>query len=329
MLEAIAHTSLLDDDLGEDPETNALQERIARLTAHEAGLLVMSGTMGNQVSIRSHLTQPPFAVLCDHRAHILTSEGGGASTWSGAMIQSVVPRNGRYLTLEDIQEHAVLEDDIYYCPTRLISLENTLHGIIMPLSEARRICEWAHTHGIKVHLDGARLWDAAIAGAGSVTEHARLFDSVSVCFSKGLGAPIGSMVVGSRDFIKKARWCRKAMGGGTRQGGVISAAARVALEDTFGGDDEAAAAGQRGSQLQQSQENARRIATMWTSKGGKLANPTETSMVWLDLQAMGISATEWDDLGRREGLKLMAGRLVVHYRMFLSELIYRDLFFLV
>ncbi|KAL1955892.1 hypothetical protein VTO42DRAFT_7965 [Malbranchea cinnamomea] len=312
MLQAIANTPLLDDNFLEDPETNALQDFIAKLTNHEAALLVMSGTMGNQVALRSHLAQPPYAVLCDHRAHIISSEGGGVPTWTGAYIQAVVPRNGRYLVLEDVQKHAVLsgEDDFHDCPTRVISLENTLDGSVMPLDETRRICEWARRRGIKTHLDGARLWEVAVAGAGSVTEYASLFDSVSLCFSKGLGAPIGSMVVGSRDFVKKARWCRKAMGGGTRQAGVISAAARVAVEETFGRGPNG-----EGGKLRRGHEVARSIAEMWTSRGGKLAYPTETNMVWLDLDAAGISAPDWDELGRKEGLKLMGNRLVIHYQI--------------
>ncbi|EEP76506.1 conserved hypothetical protein [Uncinocarpus reesii 1704] len=311
MLEAIANTSLLDDDFMEDPATNALQEYIAELTGHEDGLLVMSGTMGNQVALRTHLTQPPYGILCDSRAHIIHYEGGGATTWTGAYLKGIEPTNGRYLVLEDIAKHAVLEDDFHVCPTRVISLENTLDGMVMPLDETKRICNWAHHHGLKVHLDGARLWEAVAARAGSLHDYARLFDSVSLCFSKGLGAPIGSILVGSAKFNKKARWFRKSIGGGTRQSGIIAAAARVAVEETFGrgpcGD---------GGKLKPSHANAAIIADMWVSKGGKLVSPTETNMVWFDLEAAGILAADWEALGQQEGLKLMGNRLVVHYRMY-------------
>lgn len=312
MLQAISKTSLLDDDYQEDSETNSLQEFIAKLTSHESALLVMSGTMGNQVAIRSHLAQPPYSILCDHRAHIIHWEGGGACTWTGAFIKGLIPSNGRHLILEDIQKHAMLDDGGFHgCPTRLISLENTLDGTIMPLDETQRICDWAHKNELKVHLDGARLWEAATAGAGSLTEYAGLFDSVSLCFSKGLGAPIGSMLVGSGEFIRKARWCRKAMGGGTRQAGIITAAARVAVEETFGRGPNG-----EGGKLRATHMKAQQIARAWKSRGGRLSSPTETNMVWLDLEHAGISGEQWDELGKREGLKLQGSRLVVHYRAY-------------
>lgn len=309
MLEAICQTSLLDDVFNEDTVTNDLQSYVAQITGHESSLLVLSGTMGNQVAIRSHLAQPPHSVLCDHRSHIICYEAGGVSAWTGATMQTVVPKNGVHLTLEDIQKHAVLDDNIHYCPTKLISLENTLDGMIMPLSEARRIVEWAHANDIKVHLDGARLWEAVVAGAGSLPEYASLFDSVSLCFSKGLGAPIGSIIVGSQDFIKKARWFRKSIGGGARQTGVIAAAARVALDETFGTDPQ----GQNGK-LAATHAKAKQVAEMWTSRGGKLEYPLHTNMVWLDLESSGVGPNDMAQIGQEQGLRLMGGRVVVHYR---------------
>ncbi|KAJ5766048.1 uncharacterized protein N7511_003664, partial [Penicillium nucicola] len=310
MLEAICQTTLLDDVFNEDTVTNDLQSHVAKITGHESSLLVMSGTMGNQVAIRSHLAQPPHSVLCDHRSHIICYEAGGVSAWTGATMQTVIPKNGVHLTLEDIQKHAVLEDNIHYCPTKLISLENTLDGMIMPLKEARRIVEWAHAHDIKVHLDGARLWEAVVAGAGSLPEYASLFDSVSLCFSKGLGAPIGSIIVGSHDFIKKARWFRKSIGGGARQTGVIAAAARVALDETFGTDPH----GQTGK-LAATHAKAKQVAEMWTSCGGKLEYPLHTNMVWLDLEASGVGPNDMAQIGQEQGLRLMGGRVVVHYQI--------------
>lgn len=309
MLEAISQTNLLDDVFLEDAETNQLQQYVAKRTQHESALLVMSGTMGNQLAIRANLVQPPYAVLCDNRSHIICYEAGGVSSLTGAMVQPVTPKNGTFLTLEDIQKHAVLDDDIHHCPTKLISLENTLDGMIMPLAEARRITEWAHANGVKVHLDGARLWEAVVSGAGSLAEYASLFDSVSLCFSKGLGAPIGSIIVGSKQLIDKARWFRKAIGGGTRQAGVISAAARVAVEETFGPDPHG-----KGGKLHQTHINAKRVAEMWTSRGGQLQHPVQTNMVWLDLDASGVGPNDLAEIGQEKGLKLMGGRVVVHYR---------------
>ncbi|KAJ5758809.1 Aromatic amino acid beta-eliminating lyase/threonine aldolase [Penicillium odoratum] len=310
MLNAICETTLLDDVFGEDPTTNDLQSYVAQRTHHEDSLLVLSGTMGNQVAIRSHLAQPPYSVLCDHRAHIICYEAGGVSAWTGATVQTVVPKNGIHLTLEDIQKHAVLDDDIHHCPTKLISLENTLNGMVMPLAEARRIVEWAHANDIKVHLDGARLWEAVVSGAGSLSDYTSLFDSVSLCFSKGLGAPVGSILVGSAAFIKKARWFRKSIGGGARQTGVFASAARIALDETFGTDPQ----GKTGHLLA-THIKAKHIADLWTSRGGKLEFPVHTNMVWLDLEASGVGPNDLAVIGKEKGLKLSGGRVVVHYQV--------------
>ncbi|KAJ5475155.1 Aldolase vrtJ [Penicillium diatomitis] len=310
MLNAICQTTLLDDVFNEDPTTNSLQKYVAERTQHEDALLVMSGTMGNQVAIRSHLVQPPYAVLCDHRSHIVCYEAGGVSLWTGATVQTVIPQNGVHLTLEDIQKHAVLDDDIHHCPTKLISLENTLNGLIMPLDEARRITEWAHANDIKVHLDGARLWEAVVSGAGSLSEYTTLFDSVSLCFSKGLGAPIGSIIAGSQQFIKKARWFRKSIGGGGRQTGILAAAARVALDETFGTDDHGTT-----GMLAATHVRAKQVAELWSSRGGKLQYPVHTNMVWLDLQASGVGPNDLATIGEEQGLQLMGNRVVVHYQV--------------
>jgi threonine aldolase len=311
MLQAIVDNSLLDDVFMEDTTTNSLQDFVAKLTNHEDGLLVMSGTMGNGLALRTHLVQPPYSILCDYRAHIITSEAGGVSASTGAYINGVVPHNGDYLTLEDIQKHVVISDDIHACPTKVISLENTLGGIIMPLSETRRICEWARANGIKLHLDGARLWEVAVSGAGSLPEFASLFDSVSLCFSKGLGAPIGSILVGSNGFVKRARWFRKSIGGGARQTGVIAAAARVAVEETFGTGPNG-----EGGKLAATHTKAKKIADMWTSRGGKLSREVQTNMVWLDLGATGLPSDALERIGRANGLNILGNRLVIHYRKF-------------
>lgn len=311
MLQAIAENTLLDDVFLEDTTTNSLQEHVAKLANHEAGLLVMSGTMGNGLALRTHLVQPPYSVLCDHRAHIITSEAGGVSASTGAYINGVIPGNSVHLTLEDVQRHAVLSDDVHACPTKVISLENTLGGMIMPLNETRRICDWAHANGIKTHLDGARLWEVVVSGAGSLPEFSSLFDSVSLCFSKGLGAPIGSILVGSNEFVKRARWFRKSIGGGTRQAGVISAAARVAVEETFGTGPNG-----EGGKLAATHVKAKKVSEMWTSRGGKLAREVQTNMVWLDLGASGLSQDALEGVAKSGGLNILGNRLVIHYRKY-------------
>lgn len=321
MLNAIASTTLLDDVFLEDPTTNSLESFIAELTGKEAALLVLSGTMGNQVSLRSHLGGPPHAILCDSRAHILVWEAGGAASMSGALVQGVMPKNGVYLTLEEVKEHTVLSDDVHACPTKIISLENTLNGTVMPLEEVEKIAAFAKENGIVLHLDGARLWvcafchfrenfmlirlqEAVVAGAGELKEYCKHFDSISLCFSKGLGAPIGSIIVGTKPFIKRSRWIRKMIGGGLRQAGVISAAARISVEETF-----------LGGKLKQSHENAKAIAKVWTEAGGKLQMPVETNMVWLDIKATGLDMDSFIALAAERGLRAIGGRLVVHYQI--------------
>ncbi|KAK2596140.1 hypothetical protein QQS21_006417 [Conoideocrella luteorostrata] len=304
MLEAITDTTLLDDDFRQDPTTLNLESWIAELTGKEAGLFVVSGTMGNLLSIRTHLQSPPHSVMCDHRSHIVTHEAGGIASLCGAMIQTVEPSNDRHLTLEDLKKKLNRGTLVTDCPTKLISLECPLGGVILPLGECQRISTWARESGLSMHLDGARLWEAVAAGAGTLKEYCECFDSVSLCFSKGLGAPIGSIIVGDLAFRERARWIRKSIGGGLRQAGVVCSAARVAVEDTF-----------LGGKLQLSHSKAKQIARMWEGYGGKLANAVETNMVWLDTAAIGLSEDDFIKEGEKYGLKFMGTRLVVHYQI--------------
>lgn len=308
MLSAITKTAYHDDGYAEDQTTNELEAYVARLTGKEAGLLVMSGVMGNQVCIRTNLTQPPYSILCDSRSHIVTSEAGGLSTLWGAMPITVVPRNGRYVTLEDVKRHCIMGGKETVCPTKLICLENTLYGTILPLEEVRRIRAFSEEHGIRMHLDGARLWEAVAAEAGSLTEYCELFESVTMCFSKGLGAPMGSIVVGSREFVSHARRIRKMLGGGGRQSGIISAAARVAVEQGFGID------GRTGC-LKECHMLAANLAERWVAGGGKLVWPTETNMIWLDLGSIGLNVSTWVSMAREHGINLNGARLVIHYQL--------------
>ncbi|KAL1626922.1 hypothetical protein SLS54_002460 [Diplodia seriata] len=312
MLAAIASTTLGDDVFHEDATTNALQSWIASLLGKPAALLVMSGTMGNQVALRTHLGGPPHSVLCDHRAHILRAEAGGVAALCGAQIEGVFPSNGSYLTLEDVQANAVLGDDVHGCPTRVVELENTLGGAVMPLAEMQRIGAWARENGVITHLDGARLWEAVAAGHGTLAEYAACVDSVQLCFSKGLGAPMGSIIVGSEAFVKRARWIRKSIGGGIRMAGVVSAAARTAVEEQF-----------VGGRLVRTHEQARRLAEKWEGLGGVLSVPTETNMVWLDVKKSGVEAADIMRLAAEKGIKTFGTRIVVHYQI--SELAMRGM----
>lgn len=314
MLDAITQTTLLDDVFRSDPTTNNLESFIAQMTGHPAALLVLSGTMGNQVALRTHLTQPPHAVLTDHRSHILEYEAGGVASLCGALVKGVIPSNGHSLTLDDVKKHAVVSEDVHACPTRVISLENTLGGEILPLADCQAISSWARQHNIKMHLDGARLWEAVAAQVAEgehnndlvtgLKAYCTCFDTVSLCFSKGLGAPIGSIIIGPETFLKKARHIRKSIGGGLRQAGVVTAAARVAVEETF-----------LGGKLVGSHEKARQIAKLWTGKGGSLSKQVETNMVWFDLERAKIEDKRFAEIGVRHGLQLIGGRLVVHYQI--------------
>ncbi|KAH6651152.1 pyridoxal phosphate-dependent transferase [Chaetomium tenue] len=311
MLAAIQSCSLLDDVFNEDSTTIDLESHCAALTGKEAGLFVLSGTMGNQLALRSLLTQPPHGVLCDHRSHIVKYEAGGVSSLTGASVKAVAPKNGVYLTLEDIKANIYLDDDVHTCPTRVISLENTLNGMIMPLEETRRISAFAREHNVKMHCDGARLWEVAASGAGSLVEFASCFDTVTLCFSKGLGAPIGSILLGSKEVIKHARWVRKSIGGGLRQSGVVTSAARVAVDETFGKGPNG-----EGGLLKSTHILAQQVAKMWTDLGGKLVHPVHTNMVWVDLEDAQCPDARFEELGKEAGLKLMGGRMITHYQIY-------------
>ncbi|KAI6717259.1 threonine aldolase [Diplocarpon mali] len=309
MLEAIVTASLGDGDMEEDTTTNTFQDFIADLVGHEASLLVVSGTMGNQVALRAALGAPPHSILADHRGHIIILEGGGAASLCGAMIKSVVPSNGHHLTLEDVKKHATITESIYDCPTRVVSLENTLWGTIMPLSDIQAISRWARAQDppIHMHLDGARLWEAAAAGSCTLREVGACFDSIQLCLTKGLGAPVGSVVTGSTLFIKRAKWGRKLLGGSTRSSGIIAAPARVAVEDVF-----------LGGKLKAAQDRAKFASALWEQLGGKLQLPTETNMIWFDLAASGLTPEEFYPVANRFKIKIGAplfGRVVFHHQI--------------
>lgn len=172
MLAAIAQTTLNDDVFREDTTTIDSEKDIAQRCGHDAAAFVITGTMANQLALLALLAQPPQSILADSHAHIIHYEAGGPAHLSGAMIQAIQPMNGRYLTLEDIRKHAVITNDVHRAPTRVISLENTTSGTIIPLDEMRRIKAWATSKGIKIHMDGVRLWEAVAAGAGTIREFA-------------------------------------------------------------------------------------------------------------------------------------------------------------
>ena len=230
MRKAMMEAQVGDDVFGEDPTINALQEKAANLLGKEAALFVASGTMGNQLSIKAH-TQPGDEVIIEAGAHAMNFEGG-----AGAVLSSVqffgIPGNRGVFDAEQV-EAAIRVDDVHFPVSRLIVIENTHNrggGSIFPLKNILRIREVADRRGLRMHMDGARLWNACVASGISPREYAAPFDSVSVCLSKGLGCPAGSLVAGSRDFVKRVHRFRKLVGGGMRQIGFLGAAGIYALD---------------------------------------------------------------------------------------------------
>lgn len=318
MLAAVTHTSFGDGVSRSDITTNSLEEYMASMTLHEAAVFVLSGTMGNLLGIRSLLMQPPHAILCDARSHFLAMEASGTFLFTGALSQPVEPSNGLYLTLEDILPHVKIRSKDTppgVTPTRLIVLENTLRGMVMPFSEAKRISEYARKNGIKIHLDGARLWEAVVASVEPSSdyrlflgEYCSLFDTVTMCFSKGLGAPIGAILVGSEVVINQARWLRQSIGGSVRQPGILTSCAFTAVKNTF-----------EGGLLKRTHDLAREIATFWENEcQGKLRYPTQTNMVWLDCTGQTFSLEDLRREAEERGVFIKGERLVVHYRKWFS-----------
>lgn len=231
MLEAMMKAEVGDDVFGEDPTVNRLQEKIASMFGKETALFVPSGVMGNQVCIKTH-TQPGDEIMAEQDSHIVVYETAAPAVLSGVLVKTLPGTRG-VLRAEDIA--TAIRPKAYYLPrTTLICLENThgrAGGSVFPIDEIKRIREIAQDNNIRMHLDGARLWNASVASKVPVGEYAQYFDSLSVCFSKGLGAPIGSMILGTREFIERARTYRKMFGGGMRQVGILAAAAIYAVDN--------------------------------------------------------------------------------------------------
>lgn len=233
MREAIFKAEVGDDVFEDDPTVKKLEMIVADLLGKENALFVASGTMANQVCLRT-LTQPGDEVILEEESHIFNYEVGSASALSGLQLYPLKGSRG-VITAEKIEER-IRPDDIHIPRTRVIVLENTHNragGTVFPLDEIAKIAKLALKHEIRMHLDGARLWNAVMATGTPLHTWTKPFDSVSVCLSKGLGAPIGSVIAGSEQFIKKARRVRKMYGGGMRQVGIIAAAGIYAIENNF------------------------------------------------------------------------------------------------
>jgi threonine aldolase len=232
MREAMAKAAVGDDVYGEDPSVNALQERVAALLGKEAALYVPSGTMANQIALAIH-TRPGDEVLVSHGAHCMVFESGAAGALSGVQFDVLGDRHGRgTFTAAQVEEH-ISPDNHHLAPTTLVAVENTHNrggGSIFPQREILEIAKVARAKNLALHLDGARLMNAQVATGVAAKELAAPFDTVSICLSKGLGAPVGSLIAGTKALVHKAHRRRKMLGGGMRQAGILAAAGLYALE---------------------------------------------------------------------------------------------------
>lgn len=231
MRKAMAEAEVGDDVLGDDPTVQKLESKIAGLLGKEAALYAPSGTMTNQIAIRVH-TRPGDELICETGAHVFRYEGGAPAMLSGVTCKTLVAPHG-VLDVSHFEGQANSPSNIHLPKTRLVVIENTHNrggGAITPLANVQRIAQWAGTNSLIMHLDGARLFNLVVATGIGAPEWAKHFESVSVCFSKGLGAPIGSALVGPKDFIQEARRVRKVFGGGMRQVGILAAACIHALD---------------------------------------------------------------------------------------------------
>jgi threonine aldolase len=273
MRAAMADAAVGDDVLGDDPTVNQLEATVAELLGKEAAVYMPSGTMTNQVALRTH-TEPGDEVILESEAHIYYYEGGGPAALSGVMCRLVQGNRGIF-TAADLQR-VLRPADIHFPRTKLVCLENTHNrggGKIFPLAEIEAIAQLCRTQGLKLHLDGARFWNACVASGISEADYARPFDTVSVCFSKGLGAPVGSALVGPAEAIQRARRFRKLLGGGMRQAGIIAAGALYALDH-------------HRQRLQEDHDNAQRLAQGLQQIPGLVVDPAnvQTNIVVFETQ---------------------------------------------
>ncbi|AEA44810.1 low-specificity L-threonine aldolase [Fluviicola taffensis] len=231
MLEAMFQASVGDDVYGEDPTVNELQDYVAQLFGMEAALFCASGTQTNQIAINIHV-KPGGEVICHEESHVYKYEGGGIAKNSGASVRLLQGNRGR-LKASEIEKW-IMPDDIHFPVTQLISLEDTANrggGAVYDFKEIQAIAQLAKSKNIPLHLDGARIFNALAVNGIDIKQYASQFDSISICLSKGLGAPVGSLLLGTKDFIHQARRVRKVMGGGMRQAGFLAAAGLYALKN--------------------------------------------------------------------------------------------------
>lgn len=270
MRDAMAAAPVGDDVFGDDPTINALQERVAAMTGKEAALIASSGTQTNLLALLSHC-QRGEEYLVGQEYHTYRYEAGGAAVLGGIVPQPFEVEADGTLDLAAVEQR-IKPDDPHFPITRLLALENTHTGKLIPQAYMERARKLVDKHGLKLHLDGARIANAAVASGSSLAELAAPFDSVSICFSKGLGTPIGSVLVGDRAFIARAHRWRKMLGGGMRQAGIVAAAMDYALDHHI-------------ERLAEDHANAKKLAAGLSQLDGLDVEPAQTNMVYVNFSS--------------------------------------------
>lgn len=307
MRDAIAHAPVGDDVYGDDPTVNSLESRVAQMFGKEAGVFTPTGSLANQLAIRM-LVAPGEELLAESNSHIVRAELGAAAVFSGITTRTWQAVNGR-LKASDVIEIARPDSGPYLVSTTAVAVENTHNfggGTIQSIKEIADLREKADELGLTLHLDGARIWNAHIASGVSLLEYGKYFDTISVCLSKGLGAPVGSIMLSTKDRVSKARVWRKRYGAGMRQVGILAAAGHYALDNNL-------------ERLADDHRRAKKLAVAIAAINSTLIDPTlvETNIVGLDLSAMVISAADLAKRTREAGLWISPlgphyARLVTH-----------------
>jgi threonine aldolase len=292
MREVMAAAEVGDDVYGEDPTINSLEERVAQLFGKEAGLFCPSGSLANQLSIRM-LVAPGEELITETNSHIVRAELGAGAVFSGITTRTWLADRG-LLSAADVLNIARPDSGPYLVSTTAIAIENTHNfggGTVQPLDEIKKLRQESQSLGIALHLDGARIWNAHIASGVEFKEYGKYFDTISVCLSKGLGAPVGSLMLSTKDRVIKARAWRKRYGGGMRQAGILAAAGHYALDNNL-------------ALLKTDHKRAKEIAIAIAAVAPKVINPdhVETNIVGLDISSMKITAAQLSEQLKASGV---------------------------
>jgi len=312
MRAAMAAAEVGDDVYGDDPTVNSLEERVAAMFGHQAGLFCPTGSLANQLAIRT-LVKPGEELLVETRSHIVRAELGAAATFSGITTRTWPSTDG-LLKADDALAIAHENAGPYLVSTKAIAVENTHNfggGTVQPIDEIAKLSSTAHARGIAMHLDGARIWNAHVASGVSFAEYGKHFDTISVCLSKGLGSPIGSVMLSTKERVAEARIWRKRYGAGMRQVGIIAAAAHYALDNNI-------------ARLAEDHARAKKIATALAAIDSSLVDPSKvhTNIVGVELSKIGITAAELTARCKDAGLWISA--LGPHYARLVTHLDFDD-----